>query len=479
MNSRRTTSNIDPAIVAEFAHTVYRFGHSLLRETVDRLDADGNVVDANAEVAGDQQLSLIDAFLNPLAYAERGADGDAAAEIVRGATGEVANSVDEFVTGALRNNLLGLPLDLATINLARGRDTGVAPLNSVREQFFAATRDPDLKPYASWAEFGSGIKHPESLVNFIAAYGVHPLLADAATVAEKRAAAVTLVYGTADDPTTEADESVGPDTDFLNGTGAFAGVETGLNDVDLWIGGLAEKPLASGGLLGSTFNFVFETQMENLQNGDRFYYLSRLEGTNFLNQLEGTSFSELVMRNTGTTHLPFDVFAAPTYTIEAGDPSTYPVDAAGNPLVTTNHGGKLGFLGDDHVVIGGTDRTDRIQSGAGDDTLWGDGGNDVLDGALGNDAVIGGDGNDRLTGGDGDDFVNGAAGNDKVWGGAGSDLLVGLEGRDRIEAGDGDDEVFGGLGNDQIFGGAGNDELLGNEGDDWMKGGAGRRPPDR
>ena len=132
-----------------------------------------------------------------------------------------------------------------------------------------------------------------------------------------------------------------------------------------------------------------------------------------------------------------------------------------------------GFLSDDHVVIGGTDRTDRIHSGAGDDTLWGDGGNDVLDGALGNDAVIGGDGNDRLTGGDGDDFVNGAAGNDKVWGGAGDDLLVGLEGRDRIEAGDGDDEVFGGLGNDQIFGGAGNDELLGNEGDDWMKGGQG------
>jgi hypothetical protein len=24
---------------------------------------------------------------------------------------------------------------------------------------------------------------------------------------------------------------------------------------------------------GATFNFVFETQMEKLQNGDRFYYL--------------------------------------------------------------------------------------------------------------------------------------------------------------------------------------------------------------
>ena len=33
-----------------------------------------------------------------------------------------------------------------------------------------------------------------------------------------------------------------------------------------------------GGLLGSTFNFVFENQLEALQNGDRFYYLSRTAG---------------------------------------------------------------------------------------------------------------------------------------------------------------------------------------------------------
>ena len=152
---------INPNIVAEFAHAVYRFGHSMLRETVDRIDANGNMVVADA-ANGDQQLALIDAFLNPLAYADRGAGGEAAAEIVRGATREVANGVDEFVTGALRNNLLGLPLDLASINLARGRDAGVAPLNSVRDQFYQATGDADLKPYESWMEFGGKIKHPES-----------------------------------------------------------------------------------------------------------------------------------------------------------------------------------------------------------------------------------------------------------------------------------------------------------------------------
>ena len=33
-------TTIDPSIVAEFAHTVYRFGHSMLIETIDRLDPD-------------------------------------------------------------------------------------------------------------------------------------------------------------------------------------------------------------------------------------------------------------------------------------------------------------------------------------------------------------------------------------------------------------------------------------------------------
>ena len=33
-------SDINPAIVAEFAHTVYRFGHSMLLDQVDRLRPD-------------------------------------------------------------------------------------------------------------------------------------------------------------------------------------------------------------------------------------------------------------------------------------------------------------------------------------------------------------------------------------------------------------------------------------------------------
>src|SRR4029079_5187012 len=91
-------SEIDPAIVAEFAHTVYRFGHSKLTETVARKNADGS----------DNSIGLIDAFLNPLAFND---DGDpatgplspekAAGAIVRGMTRQTGNEIDEFVTGAL------------------------------------------------------------------------------------------------------------------------------------------------------------------------------------------------------------------------------------------------------------------------------------------------------------------------------------------------------------------------------------------
>src|SRR5262249_25437825 len=132
-----------------------------------------------------------------------------------------------------------------------------------------------------------------------------------------------------------------------NARGAWAGGALGgLNNVDLWIGGLAEKKMPFGGQLGTTFNFVFEIQMEALQNGDRFYYLSRTQGMNLLNQLEADSFAELVMRNTdlgqpGATHLPSSLFLTPAYILEldqsrqnVADPlHTDPILGALSPLV--------------------------------------------------------------------------------------------------------------------------------------------------
>ena len=198
----------------------------------------------------------------------------AAGAIIRGMTRQVGNEIDEFVTSALRNNLLGLPLDLPTINLARGRDTGVPSLNAARREFYDATNNAaELRPYESWVDFAGNLKHEASIINFVAAYGKHSLITGETTLEGKRAATLAIITGVDQqffgDPSTTADDRMilAPTdaVDFLNSTGAWSsnanGVTiTGLDDVDLWIGGLAEKILPFGGMLGSTFNFVFETR---------------------------------------------------------------------------------------------------------------------------------------------------------------------------------------------------------------------------
>ena len=501
-------TTIDAAIVAEFAHTVYRFGHSMLLDQIDRLSPDFL----------SSEIGLIDAFLNPLEFDQNDTltAEEAAGAIVRGTTRQIGNAIDEFKTEALRNNLLGLPLDLASINLARGRDTGIPSLNDARAQFYEMTGDSQLTPYTSWIDFLQNLKHPESLVNFIAAYGTHSTITSETTLAGKRAAAMAIVFG--------VNQTIDPDgipgngdeiifvaptdsLDFLNSTGAWAndaglpkdfdGVSTtGLGSIDLWIGGLAERTMPFGGFLGSTFNFVFEDQMENLQNGDRLYYLARLAGLNFINELENNSFAKLIMANTDATHLPGDVFSTPGFILEVDqtrqfnanlfnnpgadgilgdDPTTPDVNEGFDDVSTPNEdplGGDelepevirnnpatpgtdtnyLQYTGDQHVVLGGTDLADILISSEGDDTLYGDGGNDRLEGGYGNDLILGGAGDDIMTDIGGDDNFQGEDGNDVIQGGQGENLILGGSGSDFIITGEDMSEVFAGKGNDFIFG---------------------------
>ncbi len=482
--------DLDASIVAEFAHTVYRFGHSMLTETVDRFDANFNPIG----FGDDPQIGLIAAFLNPLEFAASGATAEeAVGAIVRGVTRQVGNEIDEFVTEALRNNLVGLPLDLAAINIARGRDTGIATLNEVRRQIYDQTGDSNLKPYRSWAEFVQHLKHPESLINFIAAYGTHVAITSATTLAAKRDAAFTLVMGDGDDSDGVVINGITYNNrlDFLNSTGDFAlaangATTSGLDNVDLWIGGLAEEKAPFGGMLGSTFNFIFENQLEKLQDGDRFYYLERTAGLAFNAELESNSFAKLIMANSNATHLPALVFSTPKYTLEVDQTKQFNGDLGsadptnGDPLLplvertnpdpdgTTNY---LHYRGDDHVVLGGTEQDDIMIASIGDDTLWGDGGNDRLEGGYGNDNIRGGTGDDILTDIGGDDNIQGGDGNDVIHGGNGVNLLIGGFGNDFIVTGEDASEAIGGQGNDFILGTKGDEQNMGNEGDDWIEGG--------
>ena len=387
----------------------------------------------------------------------------------------------------------------------------------MRDFYEATNHEALLKPYESWVDFAGHLKNEASIINFIAAYGTHELITSQTTVEGKRDAALTIITGA----------SVGglvvpvDAEDFLNGTGAYgaAGALGGLNNVDLWIGGLAEATMPFGGMLGSTFNFVFEVQMEKLQNGDRFYYLQRLDGLHLFGEMEANSFASLIMRNTNATHLPSDVFSTPGLILEvdrtkqyneglgetAGadtilldDPTTLLVNEAadnpGNdpsgggiltPLVIRNNPATVGpdtnylrYTGGEHVVLGGTDPgnsfnpsgNDILIAGIGDDTLFGDGGNDKLEGGFGNDIINGGDGDDIITDSGGDDNIKGGAGNDAVNAGNGLDLVLGGAGQDFVILGtDMGSEVFGGEGNDFILGNKNAERILGNEGDDWLE----------
>ena len=508
-----TTTDINPAIFAEFAHVVYRFGHSMLTEDVNRLflndagepvfyDELGNETPVTDMAAWGNNMGLIEAFLNPVAFDLDGniSADQAAGAVFRGLSLEPGNHIDEFVTDALRNNLLGLPLDLAAINIARGRETGMPTLNEARAELFEATGSTFLTPYASWAEFAEGLKNPLSVINFIAAYGTHEtIIAAGDNVEARRAAATDLVLGVPG----ETAEQTAARLAFLNGPAA----QTGVDDIDMWIGGLAEAPMVFGGFLGATFNAVFEAQMEILQDNDRFYYLSRTQGLNLLNELENNAFSKLIQANTDLTdpgpdgirgtsddilnfHGHVDAFTLATHVLHVDptkqigsdpqhdDPLLNAIgqtlvqrDDLATPDVEVNY---IKYIGADHITINGTAGDDTIISGGGDDGIWGGSGNDRIEGGHGVDLIVGGAGNDIITdSGDSGDFIKGEEGDDVIANSNGLDVLMGGDGKDAFIVGVDATEVFGGEGDDFILGGDDGDGLLGNEGDDWIEGGGG------
>ncbi len=277
---------------------------------------------------------------------------------------------------------------------------------------------------------------------------------------------------------------------------------TGVDNIDLWVGGLAERTNLFGGLLGSTFNYVFENQLTNLQNGDRFYYLARTPGMNLRAQLEGNSFAELVMRNTHAHTLKADPFATADCKFELGN-ITWP--ATSGQLREAHH--RPGSVQDDPKsecdeneqllrMADGTIRyrmtntampsginaqavyngksgavNDRIWGGADNDTFWGGEGNDIVEGGDGADIALGGEGNDIITDLAGDDVPKGGPGNDAIDGGPGLDIIMGGDGNDFTNGGANSNETFGGAGDDFAIAGQGLDAIFGDSGDDWEEGG--------
>ncbi len=148
----------DPTLNAginnEFSTAAYRLGHTLLSPRLMRLDADGQAIAAG-------HLALRDAFFRP----DRLVDEGGIEPVLRGLTAQPAQELDAYVVDDVRNFLFGPPgaggLDLASLNLQRGRDHGLPAYNVVRQAY-------GLPPVTSFAQITSD---PGVQARLASAYG--------------------------------------------------------------------------------------------------------------------------------------------------------------------------------------------------------------------------------------------------------------------------------------------------------------------
>lgn len=227
--------DVSPQISNEFASAAYRFGHTMLSPDILRLDEDGKEIPEG-------NLALRDAFFRPDKVEEAGID-----PILRGFADHTAQAADAKLVDDVRNFLFGPPgsggFDLATLNIQRGRDHGIAGYNDVRE--------------------AAGLFRITSF----------------------------------DDPIFQGDSGQ-----------RLASVYSSPDQVDLWVGGLAENA-KDDGLFGSTFSTILRDQFTRSRDGDRFWYENRFSGAE-LSELNNLKLSDVIERNSDIKNLQDDVFIA-------------------------------------------------------------------------------------------------------------------------------------------------------------------------
>ncbi|MCA9118542.1 MAG: carboxypeptidase regulatory-like domain-containing protein [Planctomycetaceae bacterium] len=225
-------ATVNPTIANEFSTAAFRFGHSTINEDVEFFGNDGRAVR--------DEVELREAFFNPALLQETGIDS-----ILKYVASSQSEEIDLQVVDSLRNFLFGAPgqggLDLASLNIQRGRDHGLADYNAVREAY--------------------GLPRVESFEEITSDPEVQQTLAE--------------LYGTVD-------------------------------NIDLWVGGLAEDH-APGSSLGETFQRIVADQFERLRDGDRLWYENVFSGRE-LRMIDQTRLSDILQRNTTITNLQDNVF---------------------------------------------------------------------------------------------------------------------------------------------------------------------------
>ena len=315
-------------------------------------------------------ISLRNAFFNPQAISENGLD-----DILLGLNYQQSNDADTRVIDGVRNNLFGPPgaggLDLVAINLQRGRELGIPGYVEVYNQ---------LNPDATIENFE------------------------------------------------DLDPIFGEDL-----AGRFAETYDTVDQIDLWVGGLAEIPTQEDVLLGPTLGAIVADQFARLREYDRFFYKEQLaDDESFLSVV-----AETIDLDVGNVRL------ADIIRDNVNDPELVPDDAFTVPFENEMSGTVNSDRGSNQLV--GTEDADLIDGRSGDDLILGDTGNDIIFGGTGNDTLRGQAGKDTLVGGAGNDILESAAG-DVFNGGTGSDtydliLVPGPVGTQIVDDG-GDNDVL-------------------------------------
>lgn len=126
--------SINPGIMNIFSSSAYRYGHTVISGDILRVDNDGKMIPEG-------NLKLRDAFFNPPVFV----NGGGVEPLLKGMATQVEQEFDTRMIDDLRNFLFGPPgaggLDLAALNISRGRERGLGDYNTIRSDFGLPTID--------------------------------------------------------------------------------------------------------------------------------------------------------------------------------------------------------------------------------------------------------------------------------------------------------------------------------------------------
>ncbi|XP_043221508.1 peroxidase-like isoform X1 [Amphibalanus amphitrite] len=191
---------VDASASNAFASAAFRFGHSLLPSTIERWSVTGKYIDSSR--LSQQLRQPYDIY-----------KGGFCDQYTMGLMNQAAQAMDDAVSQEVTNHLFQMPehrfgMDLAAINMQRGREHGIPGYNDYRE-YCGLPRIRDfyelnsVMTNSTASSYGNIYQHPD--------------------------------------------------------------------DIDLWSGGISEKPLP-GSMVGPTLACLIAEQFRVLKFGDRFWF---------------------------------------------------------------------------------------------------------------------------------------------------------------------------------------------------------------